>query len=235
MNRAAKTITTLATLGACAGAAGQSLFQRPVEPVTMPMVEGQDAPVVNPVAALEGVSLYAVQPQAPRRIKVNDLVTIIVNQSSAMEHDQALDTEKKYRNTASIDAFPDLRHLWELQVFAGRTDMTPELSVNSNSKFESDGEFARQDRVTARITAQVIDVKPNGLLVLEARSTITTDSEQQLMVLSGTARMEDVTAQNTLQSTQLFDLRLETHHTGEVRRAADKGIITRVLEAVFNF
>lgn len=235
MNRSTNVVMLLAAFGACAGAGAQSLYQRPVAQTTLPMIEGQTEPTVNPVAQLEGVSLYAIQPQAPRRIKMHDLVTIIVNQSSSMQHDQALDTEKKYRNQAAIPAFPDLTHLWELQVFAGRTNNTPRLDVNSHAKFESDGEFARQDRVTARITAQVIDVKPNGLLVLEARSTIRTDREEQLMILSGTARMEDVTAQNTLQSTQLFDLRLETHHTGDVRRTTDKGILTRVLEAVFNF
>ncbi|TVQ59735.1 MAG: hypothetical protein EA379_10060 [Phycisphaerales bacterium] len=230
----------------CAGAAigapaiAQSLFQQPAQPpaVRDDSAPGQSAAVAlapNPVAALEGVSLYAVQPEAPRQVKVHDLITIIVNQSSRMQHDQALDTERKYRNRASLAAFPDLTDLWQLQLRGGGTNNPPRLDLNSDSKFESDGEFARNDRVTARITARVIDVKPNGLLVLEARSTIRTDSEEQVMVLAGTCRMEDITAQNTVQSTQLFDLRLETTHTGEVRKMANKGILTKIMETLFNF
>ena len=228
----------------CAGAAigapalAQSLFQQPVAAPPAPVAApGQGGAVAqpNPVAALDGVSLYAVQPMAPRQYQVHDLITIIVNQSSRMDHDQALDTEKKYRNRATLGSFPDLTNLWQLQLGSTGQDNPARLDLSSDSKFESDGEFARSDRISARITARVIDVKPNGLLVLEARSSIRTDSEEQVMVLSGTCRMEDITAQNTLQSTQLFDLRLETTHTGEVRKTASKGILTKIMETLFNF
>jgi flagellar L-ring protein precursor FlgH len=221
---------------AAGGAAGQSLYQQPVMPPAPPTVEGMpgEDPVINPVADLSGVSLYAVQPPKPRSVKVHDLITIIVNQSSKMTHDQSLDTDKKFSSNAAVDAFIDYTLLMkELQFRASTGSPLPEIDVSGQNKFEGDGEFEREDRVTARITAEVIDVKPNGTIVLEAKTE--TDKETQTMLLSGVCRHEDISAQNTVQSTQLFDLKLDTRHTGEVNNAAKKGILTKVLEGLVAF
>lgn len=223
---------------AAGGAAGQSLYQQPVMPPAPPTVEGMpgEDPVINPVADLSGVSLYAVQPPKPRTVKVHDLVTIIVNQSSKMTHDQSLDTDKKFSSNAAVDAFIDYTLLMkELQFRASTGSPLPEIDVSGQNKFEGDGEFEREDRVTARITAEVIDVKPNGTIVLEAKTEVTTDKETQTMLLSGVCRHEDITAQNTVQSTQLSDLKLDTRHTGEVNNAAKKGILTKIMEGLVAF
>jgi hypothetical protein len=101
--------------------------------------------------------------------------------------------------------------------------------------FEGEGEYRRTDTFSGRIQSRVIDVKPNGTLVLEARKYIQNDDETLEMVLTGLCRAEDVTAANTILSTQLYDLRLVKEHTGELRRSTRKGILTRVFETIFNF
>lgn len=220
------------------GAAAQSLFQQPVLPPAPPTVEGMpgEDPVLNPVADLSGVSLYAVQPPKPRTLKMHDLVTIIVNQSSKMTHDQSLDTDKKFDSGVAVEAFLDYMALLEdFQWQASDNDDFPEIAIGGQNKFQGDGEFDREDRVTARITAEVIDVKPNGTVVLEARASVTTDKETQTMLLSGVCRQEDISAQNTIQSTSLSDLRLDTRHTGEVKNAGSKGILTKFFEGLINF
>jgi len=93
----------------------------------------------------------------------------------------------------------------------------------------------RSDRFSDRITATVIDVKPNGVLVLEAKRTVKKDDEEQNLVLSGECRREDVTQNNTVLSTQLAELTLVSKNTGQVKDSATKGWIPRILEAIFNF
>ncbi len=112
------------------------------------------------------------------------------------------------------------------------------LSLARNTiaaKFEGEGEYERKERVTARITARVLEVKPNGTLLIEARTSIQTDSEKQTILLAGMCRSEDVSARNTVSSSQLFDLTLNIQHEGQVKKAAEKGLIPRALEAIFNF
>lgn len=239
----ARAAATVVCLAASAAASGQSLFRQPAAPAPEPSPLTQPPPVVagqplppNPVADLDGISLYAIQPLPPRQIQINDLVTIIVNQSSKIERDQKLEADKDTSTEFDVNEFLNLQELFkEARLVANDSTTLPSIDVTSNRSFDGEGKMDREDRITARLTAKVIDVKPNGLVVLEARASLFTDEEEQLMLISGTCRAEDITLSNTVQSTQLADLRLEIHHGGDVRDAAKKGIITRALDTLFAF
>jgi flagellar L-ring protein precursor FlgH len=78
-------------------------------------------------------------------------------------------------------------------------------------------------------------VKPNGTLVLQGRKKITTDDEYQQFLITGIARAEDVTADNTVLSTQLADFNLRKTHKGAVRNATKKGLIPKLLDVINPF
>ncbi len=108
--------------------------------------------------------------------------------------------------------------------------------MGGKQKFKGEGTAKRSDRFVARIQAVVIDVKPNGTLVLEARKTVASQNgEAKTIVLSGSCRQEDITDANTINSSLLADLRLIQTTEGEVSKSAEKGFIPRILEAIFNF
>lgn len=230
----------VALVAACAPALGQSLYERPVAtaPERAGAAEGE-APVgpVRPSAPqpLASVSLIAIEPPKPREFEANDLVTIIVSERSQFDREQSLDTEKKYDLDMGVQEFIDLVSLLELQVEASSDDRLPAIAVSSRQKFEGDGEYSKEDRLTDRIQAKVLEVKPNGTLVLEARRMVRTDEEETIVTLSGLCRTEDVTVANTIQSNQLYDLSLDVQNSGEMDRSSRKGIIPRVLETLFNF
>src|SRR6185503_16388826 len=95
--------------------------------------------------------------------------------------------------------------------------VAPSVKISSNRNFKGEATADRSDSLTARITGEVLDVKPNGTLVVQARKTIKTDEELQQFVLTGICRAEDISADNTLLSTQMFDLQLQKNHSGAVR------------------
>jgi len=81
----------------------------------------------------------------------------------------------------------------------------------------------------------VLDVKPNGTLVLQARSRIKTDDEERYFILTGTCRVDDVSADNTILSSQLFDKNLEQRNKGNVRNATRKGWLENLLDVISPF
>ncbi len=187
--------------------------------------------------AIAQVSLTAVNVPEPRAFSVQDLVTIIVRESTEADSDASLDTSKSTKTDAGITAFPNLGldELIQFHLAGGPLTNPPRVKVDSNQDFKGEGEYTRRDTFTTRITARIIDIKPNGTMVLEARKHINSDKESLEMVLTGTCRKEDINADNTLLSTQIYDLRLDKKHTGEVRGASKKGVITKALELLFNF
>lgn len=210
-------------------ASAQSLFSRPATPG----VTGAIA--TDPAAHLYGLSLFAVQPPQPQTFKTHDLITIIINENSRQTAAQKLDASKDTSVSATYNAAIDPLKLLELQLMAGATTNLRILDAQADRDFAGDGKYQRNDRFTDRVTAEIIDVKPNGVLVLEARRVIQMDEEIKTIVVSGNCRSEDVTQQGTIQSNQLANLSLVVNHEGEVNRAARKGWLTKALDTILPF
>ena len=189
----------------------------------------------DPAEPLYGISLFAVRPPEPRTYERHDLITIIVNESSTQESEQTLETTKETDGSATLGATLSIEELLDLRLENSSISDLELLRYAAEREFSGEGEYERTDRIIDRITATVIDVKPNGVLVLEARRFTATDEETKTFVLSGMCRTEDVTEQNTIQSNQLADLRLIVEHTGDVSEAATKGPLTRLVEWLLPF
>ncbi|MFO0858231.1 MAG: flagellar basal body L-ring protein FlgH [Phycisphaerales bacterium] len=207
----------------------QSLFLTEAAPKTE---EGKDP---DPQEPLKSTSLTMVEAPKPRDFAIHDLVTIIVQEQSRQSSTAKLDTKKDASIKGKINKLPDVADL--LQLMLDSTDTAPQVEVGADGQqsFKGDGKYERTERLTDKIQATIIDVKPNGTLVLEAKRTIAKDQEVQTMVLSGMCRREDVTGSNTILSSQLADLTVGVESTGEVKDTASKGFFTRVFEVIFNF
>jgi flagellar L-ring protein precursor FlgH len=209
---------------------------------SMPQPPSSGGPVVGPGApspaaqALAGYSMFVVSPPPPRTYAKHDLVEVIVNESSVQRIAQKYDTKKDYDFAAELAQFPSMQALftqWTLENGIGTP--APSVGIGNKNKYKGDGKMDRSDQVTARLSAIVIDVKPNGTLVLEAKECIQSDREVTTMVLSGICRSEDVTRNNTIQSSQLANLDIRIEHEGDVKDTAEKGLIPRIFETLFNF
>jgi len=209
---------------------GQSLLRSPTTaPTTSPTGTTDDN------AELRLTSFFFIEPPKAKTFQKHDQITILVEETSSQTSKQALDTKKDYTLNDALTQFPDLAQLLELRAEPGDRTNLMKLGLSSQNKFKGDGTYTRSDRFSAKVTATVLDVKPNGILIIEARKTIQNNDEEQTIVLSGSCRSEDVTTSNTVLSSQLADLLVTSKTEGRVKETATKGWIPRVLEAIFNF
>lgn len=222
----------LAALAApAAPAAAQSFFNAEHAP---PPLRGDGRP--DPAASLRSHSLLAIELPPPREFRVHDLVTILIDEVSRAESSQSLETQKDFELEAALEQFPSLRHLLEAQLETGDSNPVVEVGARGETESTNEGQFRRADRFTARLTAEIIDVKPNGTIVLEAKKAISNNQgELQSIVLAGVCRQEDISADNTVSSSHIADLRIFQRTEGEVHKGGTKGLIPRVLETIFNF
>ncbi|MFO0831395.1 MAG: flagellar basal body L-ring protein FlgH [Phycisphaerales bacterium] len=211
--------------------AGQSLL-RDVDPPPQP---GTVEAVRPPAEPLKETSLIQVEAPKPKEFAVHDLVTIIVSENHKASSESSLDTKKDTSLKAKLNKFPDLSAFLEAALQQGASSPIVEADVSSGNSFKGDGKYETKESLTDKIQATIIDVKPNGTLVVEARRTISKDNQTQTMVLSGTCRREDVTDNNSVLSSQLAELTVNVESTGDVKDSASKGLLTRFFDAVFNF
>lgn len=204
--------------------------------LTQPTAPAREKNMIhNPV--FERVSYDAVLPLPPREFNLQDLVTIVIREQSTATLENKLNTEKKYTLNDGVTSFPvlNLGDLLNGQIHNSTSSNLPTANLKADHKFESTGSYDRSDTLTTRLTARIVDIKPNGVLTLEARTFIQNDDEKQTIAVTGFARPEDIAADNSVLSTQMFDLRVKKVHEGELHNITQKGLLTKLLEALFNF
>ncbi len=187
--------------------------------------------------ALRAVSMFAISPAESRIFHTHDLIQIIVRESTAAGSRHKLETEKDVRFKGAVNQWPDLQlsSLLNGWVRAGTTDQLPQLDLTFNKDFEGDGKYERRDDFTARLTSEVLQILPNGNLILESRTRMDQDGETFTLKVTGTCRPEDVTPANTVLSSQLHDLKVEKITTGELTNANEKGLFTKIIDFLFAF
>ncbi len=182
---------------------------------------------------LEKHSLIAVEVRPPKKFQVHDLITVIVRQQTKFESDGKLNTKKEAGIESTIDAFINFIEggIGAATFRRGKPNIKYELESEVKNKADKD----REDSLTTRITAELIDVKPNGNLVLEARGRQQFEDEVTVMTLTGVCRSVDVTPDNTVLSTQLADLDLKVKNSGAVRDGSSRGWLLKILDKIKPF
>ena len=183
--------------------------------------------------AVAAASFTAVSAPPPQTFAVHDLLTIIIREDTRTAFSSSLETEKDSSHEAEIAEFPrlTLADLARAQFRANEfDDGTLQLDLSAAREFTGEGDYTNSQTMTARIQATILDIKPNGTLVLEARKTVRSDHEAYTLVAIGVCRVDDITADNTILSSQLADLFVEKQHEGYLKKAADKGPLTNLFD-----
>ena len=181
------------------------------------------------------VSFFAVAEKEPKVLKKHDLVTIIIREESSSSSKAQNDLQKNVELQAEVAQFFKINFgkgsLYGLPTPAA----APGMDLTGARTFHGQGEMDRSDTMTARITAEILDVKPNGTLVLQARKHIKTDDEEQQFILTGICRAEDIATDNTVLSTQLYDLAFQKNSKGDVRQSTERGNLPKLLDMINPF
>ncbi|MEK7710656.1 MAG: flagellar basal body L-ring protein FlgH [Planctomycetota bacterium] len=167
-------------------------------------------------------------PAPPKAFRPGDLITIIVREQRKWEADSDLETKRRYNLNSELDAF--IKPTQGGIGAAGFRRGKPNIAYTLNKRDKSEGDSSREDKLTTRLTARILDVKPNGLLVLEGRAKMTHDEEISEITMTGTCRKEDVTADNTVLSTQIADKAVVVTNSGALHSAATRGWVTKLLD-----
>lgn len=210
-----------------------SLFAQGAAAVAPMSADGQ--PLAGPAPV---VSMIAVTPPPAKKYRKNDIVTIIIREDSKATTDGKGDAKKSQDFDFGLEQFLQLALSSSGIPKLGSTqnsETLPKIKFKYENDRKADASQERQDSLSARISAVVVDVKPNGTLVVEAVKQIVVDREEQVFKLSGVCRAEDISVDNTLLSTQLADLALSKQTKGEVRDATKRGWLNKFIDQASPF
>jgi flagellar L-ring protein precursor FlgH len=153
---------------------------------------------------------------------VGDVITVLIVENSSASATARTNTKSEY--DASIEAGG-----------TGALDFIPLLSGegSTSSEHKGDGRTVRQGTLRSTITANVIEVLPNGYLRISGEKSVIINGEKQLTVVSGVIRREDITPANTIYSDLIADAQITFKGKGVLGAVERPGIIARIFDWIF--
>jgi len=110
------------------------------------------------------------------------------------------------------------------------------VNMNGNSKLQGQGETSRSSTLSTTLAARVVEVLPNGNLVVEGRKAVTVNSERQMVEVRGVVRWNDVNSLNQVRSDRIAQMELNINGRGVVGDAVRRpNILYRALLGVLPF
>ena len=163
-----------------------------------------------------------------KAVRLHDVVSVVVTESLAASTDgQVKNARASNANSGLTSLFGALKAANALQNLVG---------MSAASGLTAQGQSTTNSSLATTFGAEVVDVLPNGMLVVQATRQITFSQQTQLIKLRGLVRPEDVSSQNQVQSTAMTDLELEVTGNGIVNDSTYRqNPLVRLLEKLVVF
>lgn len=184
-------------------------------PVSMPMPAPEPARF-SPNSLWRNGARAFFEDQRARR--VGDILTVLVDITDKAELENATNRTRDNNESSSIPYIGGLQT--KVQSFLTRNGLDPSLDpfslANSKSKSDGGGEIDREEKITTKVAAVVVQVLPNGNMVLEGRQEIRVNFEMRELIVAGVVRPEDITAENTIPIAKIAEARVSYGGRGQI-------------------
>ncbi len=118
-----------------------------------------------------------------------------------------------------------------LSTGSSNTDIDAELGTGNS--FSGSGQTTRQEQISAKISARVVEVDENGNLKIEGQRKTTINGEEQTIIISGLVRPVDIMPSNSVYSYNVMDLALTIEGIGTVSDTQEPGLLTKFIRFLF--
>ena len=163
--------------------------------------------------------------------RLGDIITVVISEQASASKKASTGTSRSSSISAGIPKILGL----ETTGIKNWADLSELLSASYGSKFDGSGSTSRQETLQATISAKVVDVIPNGNLLIEGRRNVRVNNEDQIIVLTGTVRGRDVSADNTVSSALIADAKIAYSGKGIISDRQKPGWLLNALDKVWPF
>ncbi len=162
----------------------------------------------------------------PREIQLHDIITVLVDQKAQFGSEGEVERRKTALYDAVLNDWIELIGLKAIKP-APQSDGDPRVQGNLTQLYRASGEVETAEALRFEIAAQVVDIRPNGTLVLEAHRQVRNNNEIWEYSLNGVCRGEDIKPGNLLLSKDIAELNIYKRERGSVRDSYRRGWLTR--------
>ncbi len=170
----------------------------------------------------------------PKAREINDIVIIKVEEQTKAENKGSTKLSKSASSSMGISTFLGFEKdlAGSLTTSFDPTNLLGHSSSNSN---QGAGEVSQESKISGYIAAKVVEVLPNGNLIIEAKKEIVINNDKQTMVLRGMVRPRDIDYNNIVSSNEVADVQIFIKGKGPVSEQQRRGWLSWLLSFIWPF
>lgn len=153
-----------------------------------------------------------------RAVRAGDILTVVIKETTNITATK----ETKSNKTSTVQ---DAITSW---FFGSQNGKPRNANASGINNYDGKGNITDQQEVDANIAVMVTDVLPNGNFVIEGVRSVVYSNEKQYMILQGIVRADDITANNTVLSTQIANATVDIKEEGDLASGQRKGWLLRL-------
>jgi flagellar L-ring protein FlgH len=188
------------------------------KPITMPMPEAQQLNFQHTNSLWQTGSRAFFKDQ--RANKVGDIVTvkITVDQKESMEMKPTITRENKSTNTVTkaLGLERKVEKFFPKKQSDGINPNPQWIEVNSKPSLSGGAKYDITDKLNVTIAATVIQILPNGNMVIQGRQELGLVNEVREIEVKGIVRREDINSDNSVSENKIAEMRVMYGGRGEL-------------------
>lgn len=171
-------------------------------------------PEANGAIYQSGFDMRFFEDVKARRVGDILVVELVENTDASKSNSTSIEksTDTTINNPTIFGTSPEL-DLPGFFPLANTDSVNLETSLSSEHGFDGSGSSNQNNAITGNITVTVVEVLPNGNMIVRGEKRMTLNQGNEYIRISGIVRPTDVLANNTIQSTQIADATIS--YTGE--------------------
>ena len=188
----------------------------PSKPVSVPYPEPVQARNGSLFHTQSPVSLFAAQ----RARQLGDVLTIRLEERTQARTSSSTETSK-----GTEISLPNPTLFGAPVTRGGNPLLTTDVA--SDNAFNGSGASEQTNQLDGFITAQVVDITPNGLLRVHGEKRLRINRGDETIVLTGLVRPQDIGPDNTVPSLRVADADISYRGRGQLGQANQQGWLGR--------
>jgi flagellar L-ring protein precursor FlgH len=149
----------------------------------------------------------------PHEVKVHDIITVTVKEAAETNAKSTYNRQRNGQYTAQLAQFIRINSQGNLDNAAQNS---PEIDGELQSRLQSTGQVTEMESIKYRIAATVVDILPNGVLVLEAHKSIVDNKDLWEYTLNGKVDPKKVSPDGSVLSENIADLSIAKQQHGKL-------------------
>jgi len=208
--------------------AGCNLMTPPAtvhQPMTARPAPHQDA-IVNPGAIYQPESARMNLNEDRRAFFVGDTLTIVIEEKTSASKKSSGNAARTGSTALTVPTVAGV----PFKTFQGMN-----IEADSSQKFSGAGDASSNNLFSGNLAVTVIEVYPNGNLLVSGEKQVTINQGTEFIRFSGVVNPVNVTFTNTVSSTRVADARIEYRGNGYINEAQTMGWLSRVFMTIWPF